>query len=281
MFSSIDFNSFYFTFDWFLQGTGLGGWGGGGGRGGRGSKALYGGYSYKKEEGGVGAAAQRVIGTGGCSEGAGQEVASSDGEMRRSVGKGLGVLRWRAAPSQVDLPLGGLAGRSGGRVVLHRLAQRDLLQPTVFARRVSAPRVGTAVRRHEPHVGHFGTAAAATARPALLHCQGLGAAVGHQLLLPVYLLVRHKGGELGGVLGHLAVGGRLAGHPAGVGVAKLGALVCAVTGHRHVGKRPEVCKEKEEKEKESMSNLDTTAEDKRVRDGDETEGEELQTCCCG
>lgn len=165
----------------------------------------------------------------------------------RSAGRRLGVLRWRAAPSQVDLPLGGLAGRSGGRVVLHRLAQGDLLQPTVFTGRVSAPGVGTAVGRHEPHVGHFGTAADAAARPALLRRQGLGAAIGHQLLLPVHLLVRHKGGELGGALGKPAVGGRLAGHPTGVGVAELGALVGAVTGHRHVGKRPEVCKEKETK----------------------------------
>lgn len=161
-----------------------------------------------------------------------------------------GGLRWRAAPSQVDLPLGGLAGRRGGRVVLHRLAQRDLLQPTVFTGRVSTPRVGTAVGRHEPHVGHFGTAAAAAAaRTTLLHRQGLGAAVGHQLLLSVHLLVRHKGGQLGGVLGHLAVGGRLAGHPAGVGVAELGALMGAVTGHGHVGKRPEVCKEKDKETK--------------------------------
>lgn len=121
---------------------------------------------------------------------------------------------------------------------LRRLAQGDLLQPAVFAGRVSSPGVGTAVGCHEPHVGHFGAAAA---RPALLRGQGLGAAVGHQLLLAVHLLVRHKGGELGGALGRPAVWGRLAGHPAGVGVAELGALVGAVTGHGHVGKRSEVC----------------------------------------
>lgn len=125
-------------------------------------------------------------------------------------------------------------------MVLNPLAQWDLLQPTVFTGRVSAPWVGTAVGRHEPHVGHFGTAAATTSRPALLCRQGLGAAVGHQMLLPVHLLVRHKGGQLGGVLGHLAGGGRLARHPAGVGVAEFGAFVGAVTGHRHVGKGPEV-----------------------------------------
>lgn len=126
-------------------------------------------------------------------------------------------------------------------MVFHRLAQGNLLQPTVFTGRVSAPRVGTAVGCHEPHVGHFGTAAGTTAGPTLL-CQGLGAAVGHQLLRPIHLLVRHKGGELGAALGHPAGGRRLAGHPAGVRVTELGALVGAVTGHRHVGKRPEVCK---------------------------------------
>ena len=173
---------------------------------------------------------------------------AASGNDQGSTGRWSGASRWSAAPSQVDLPLGGLAGGSGRRVVLHRrLAQRDLLQPTVFPRRVSAPGVGTAVGGHEPHVGHFGTAAtssaaaaAAAARPALLRHQGLGAAVGHQLLLPVHLLVRHEGGERGGVLGHLVGGGKLTGHPAGVGVAELGALVGAVTGHRHVGKGPEV-----------------------------------------
>lgn len=127
-------------------------------------------------------------------------------------------------------------------MVLHRLAQRDLLQPTVFTGGLSSAGVGTAVGRHEPHVGHFGAAAhsAAATGPALFRTQGLGAAVGHQLLLAVHLLVRHEGGELGGVLGYLAGGRGLTRHPAGVGVAEFGALVGAVTGHRHVGKRPEV-----------------------------------------
>lgn len=174
---------------------------------------------------------------GAAVRGRGRWVASSDlGCGVQGGGRGVPPV-----PSQVDFPLGGLAGGGGGRVVLHPLAQGDLLPPTVFTGRVSAPRVGTAVGRHEPHVGHFGAAA----RPALLRRQGLGAAVGHQLLLPVHLLVRHKGGELGGALGHPAVGGRLAGHPAGVRVSELGALVGAVTGHRHVGEGPEVCNQKE------------------------------------
>lgn len=83
-------------------------------------------------------------------------------------------------------------------MVLRCLAQWDFLQPTVFARGGPAPLVGTAVGRHEPHVGHFGAAAASPA--ALLRHHGLGAPVGHQLLLPVHLLVRHEGGELGGAL---------------------------------------------------------------------------------
>lgn len=193
--------------------------------------------------------AQQVIGTGGSCEGARQVVASS--WAVGSAGRWVWVLRWRAVPSQVDLPLGGLAGWSGSWVVLHRLAQRDLLHATVFTGWISATGVGTAVGCHETHVGHFGAAAtAATTWSTLLHRQGLGAAVGHQLLLPVHLLVRHEGGELGGILGYLAVGRRLAGHPAGVRVAKLGALPGAFTGHCHVGKRPEICRETQQNREE-------------------------------
>lgn len=69
------------------------------------------------------------------------------------------------------------------------------------------------------------------------------------MLLSVHFLVRHEGGELGGVLGDLTVGGRLARHPAGVRVAKLGALTGAVTGHCHVWKGPEVCSKTQTTEK--------------------------------
>lgn len=162
----------------------------------------------------------------------------------------IGDLKLRAWLSQVDLPLGGLASWGGSGVVLRCLAQWYLLQATVFTRCVSDPGVGTAVRGHEPHACHFRAAStSATTHPTFLRHHGFRAAVGHQVVLSIHFLVRHEGGKLGGVLRNLAVGGRLAGHPAGVRVAKLSALPCAVTGHCHIWKGPEVCSKIQNTEK--------------------------------
>lgn len=155
-------------------------------------------------------------------------------------GEGGGVVA-TSSPSQVNLSLGALVGGCGGGMVLGCLAQGDLL--AAFAG-VAAPGEGTAVRGQEADVSHLGASAATSSTPTLV-CHGLGTAVGHEVVLPLTLQVRHEGGELGGVLGGaLTIGGGLARHPAGVGVAELGTLMGAVPSHGHIRQRPEICRQK-------------------------------------
>lgn len=132
-----------------------------------------------------------------------------------------------ASASQVDFSFWGVGGGRGGRK-LGGHAQRHLLQGAVLAGVVTAIGVGTA-RRWE-------------AGPVLLAAQP-GAAVGQAPKAPSFL-VRHKRGEFRGVPG-LAHRGRMAGHPAGVRVAQLAALVGAVPGHGHVGEGADVCHRRE------------------------------------
>lgn len=65
------------------------------------------------------------------------------------------------------------------------------------------------------------------------------------MLLTPSVLVRHKSGEFEGVLGP-AAGGGLAGHPAGIGVAKLCALPGTGPSHGYIGQGPEICREASE-----------------------------------
>lgn len=53
-------------------------------------------------------------------------------------------------------------------------------------------------------------------------------------------------------------------------MSELGALASAVTSHRHVGKRPEVCRE-EQRVKNNRINLETEVGDEMGGNGDEFE----------
>ena len=130
-----------------------------------------------------------------------------------------------AALSQVDFPLGGVAGGRAGGGVLTGHAQWHLLQWAVLAGGVASTGVGTARGRD--------------AGPLLLPPAQPGAAIGQAPEAPP-LLVRHKGGELGRVA-RLADGRGLPGHPAGVRVAQLSALLGAVARHGHVGQGSDIC----------------------------------------
>lgn len=129
--------------------------------------------------------------------------------------------------SQVDLPLSGLRRGGGGWLEVRRLGERNFLHRGVLAGLMATVGEGT-VCGEQAEVGHFG---AALFRKS-------GAAVPNLLLTPPFL-VRHKSGELQGILGP-AVWGGLARHPAGVGVAKLRAFPGAGPSHGNVRQRPEI-----------------------------------------
>ena len=126
-------------------------------------------------------------------------------------------------PSQVNFPFRGVDGGGGGRE-LRGDAEGHLLQGAVLTGVVTAVGIGTA-RRWE-------------ARPVLLSTQP-GAPV-CQASQASPLLVRHEGGEFRGVPGFAYWGG-MARHPAGIWVAQLAALVCAVSRHCHVRDGTDVC----------------------------------------
>lgn len=84
----------------------------------------------------------------------------------------------------------------------------------------------------------IGTARGWKARPVFLTTQP-GAAVGQASQTPS-LLVRHECGELGGIPGLTHRGG-MAWHPAGIWVTQFTALSCAVSGHRHIRERADIC----------------------------------------
>lgn len=96
--------------------------------------------------------------------------------------------------SQVDFSFGALAGGCSGRDVIGCLTEGDLLPGAVLAG-VAAGRIGTSVGRQKANAGHF----VAPASAPLLSVR-LRAAVSHQTLLTLPLLVRHEGGELGPTL---------------------------------------------------------------------------------
>lgn len=98
--------------------------------------------------------------------------------------------------SQVDFSFGALAGGCSSRGVIGCLTQGDLLLG------VAASRIGTSVGRQKANAGHF----VAPASTPLLSVR-LRAAVSHQMLLTLPLLVRHEGGELGPTLGNLGAVG--------------------------------------------------------------------------
>lgn len=131
--------------------------------------------------------------------------------------------------SQVDLSLGPLAGWCGRCC----LTQWDFFHGTLLCP-LTTCRVGTSVRGHEADAGHFVCGPAPKFLP-----HGLGASIGHQCLLSLPLLVRHKGWEFWSTLGDfvVAVWRR---HPAGIWVSELAALASTVSRHRHVGKRPQI-----------------------------------------
>lgn len=126
-------------------------------------------------------------------------------------------------PSQVNFSFRGVDGGGGWRE-LGGNAEGHLLQRAVLTGVVTAVGIGTARRRE--------------ARPVLLATQP-GAPVRQASQAPP-LLVRHEGGEFRGVPGFAYRGG-MAGHPAGVRVAQLAALVCAVSRHCHVRDRTDIC----------------------------------------
>lgn len=82
-----------------------------------------------------------------------------------------------------------------------------------------------------------------------------GAAVGQAPQAPSFL-VRHERGEFRGVPG-LAHGGRVAGHPAGVRVAQLAALIGAVPSHGHIGEGADVCRLEKNRERENKASSES------------------------
>lgn len=126
-------------------------------------------------------------------------------------------------PSQVYFSFRGVDGGGGGWK-LRGDAEGHLLQRAVLTGIVTAVGIGTARRRE--------------ARPVLLATQP-GAPVRQATQAPP-LLVRHEGGEFRGVPGFAYRGG-MARHPAGVRVAQLAALVCAISCHCHVRDGTDIC----------------------------------------
>lgn len=174
-----------------------------------------------------------------------------------------------SSSSQVNLPLGGVARRRAGGRVFAGHAQRHLLQGAVLTGGVATAGVGTAGGRHagprllpSPDSHHTTNATNADPYATTSYSSSTTSSSSHpgtavsQPAQAAPLLVRHEGGELGRVaLGGLADGRGLAGHPAGVRVAQLAALLRAVARHGHVRQGADVCQKTQEEEEEQEEKI--------------------------
>lgn len=132
--------------------------------------------------------------------------------------------------SQVYLSFWGVIGGGAGRWELWCYAQRHLLQWGVVTGGVVTTGVGTTGRWE--------------AWPVLLSSQP-HAPIGQASQAPP-LLIRHKRGQFRGVAG-LADGRRLTGHPTGIWVTQLTALLTAVSRHSNIRQWANICERKAHK----------------------------------